>query len=42
MGIMGTLREDQCTFLILSGLVLRMRNVTNIGCRAKENTLYTQ
>jgi len=35
---MGTLHEDQCTLLILSHLVLRMRNVSDKSCRANENT----
>jgi len=42
---MGTLHEDQCTFFILSHLVLlRMRNVSDKSCTngANENTFYFQ
>ena len=36
---MGTLREDQYTFMIVSGLVLlRMRNVSDKNCKENQNT----
>jgi len=36
---MGTLLEDQCTFLIISRSVLfRMRNVVKESCRGNQNT----
>ena len=34
----GTLHEDQCTFLIISRSVLRVRNVSDRGCRENQNT----
>jgi hypothetical protein len=37
--ITGTLREDQYTFVIISGpVLLRMRNVSDKRCRANQNT----
>jgi len=36
---MGTLHEDQCTFLVISSSVfLRMRNVADKTCRKNQNT----
>jgi len=36
---MGTLREGQYTFMIISGLVLlRMRNVSDKTCKEFQNT----
>ena len=35
---MGTLYEDQYTFLIISlSVILRMRNVSNKSCRGNQN-----
>jgi hypothetical protein len=37
--IMGTLREDLCTFMIISGkILLRMKNVSEKSCRENQNT----
>jgi hypothetical protein len=39
---MGTFREDQYTFSIISSLVhLRMRNVSDKSCRENQNTRFT-
>jgi len=35
--IMGTLHEDQATFIILSCSVLRMRNISDKSCRENQN-----
>jgi len=41
--ITGTLREDVCTFVTISRLILlRMRNVLDKFCRENENTFYVQ
>ena len=38
-GIIGTLHEAQCTFLIISrSVLLRMRNVSDRNCRENQNT----
>jgi len=40
---MGTLHEDQYTFLIISHpLLLRVRNVSDRSCRENQNTFYVQ
>jgi hypothetical protein len=40
-GITGTLREDRCTFLIISrSFLLRMRNVSDRNCRENQNTRF--
>jgi hypothetical protein len=37
--IAGTVREDQCTFLIISrSVLLRMRSVSGNSCRENQNT----
>jgi len=35
---MGTLREDQCTFMISRSVVLRMRNVADKSCTQNQTT----
>jgi len=36
---MGTLHDDQCTFLIISrSILLRMRNVSDESCRGNPDT----
>jgi hypothetical protein len=40
--ITGTLREDLCTFMIISRwILLRMRNVSDKSCRETQNTHFT-
>ena len=35
--ITGTLREDECAFMIAARRILRMRNVSGKSCRANQN-----
>jgi hypothetical protein len=37
---MGTLREDQYTFMIISGSIHALRNVSDKNCRENQTTLY--
>ena len=38
---MGTIRDNQYTFLILSySILLRMRNVSDKSCRENQNTYF--
>jgi hypothetical protein len=37
--ITGTLREDLCTFTIISRSILTMRNVLDTNCRENQNTI---
>ena len=38
--IMGTLREDQCTFMISRSVLLRMRNVADKSCTQNQTTRF--
>ena len=39
---MATLREDLCTFMIISGLILLiMRNISDKSCKVNKNTRFT-
>jgi len=39
--ITGTLREDLCTFVVVSfGIILRIRNVSDKSCRENQNMFY--
>ena len=41
--IMGTLREEQYTFLIISrSVLLRMRNISEKRCRENQNMFFVQ
>jgi hypothetical protein len=41
--MMGTLRDDQYTFLIISrSVIIRMGNVSEKSCRENQNTFYFQ
>jgi len=41
--ITGPLREDFCTFMVISHwMFLRMTNISGKNCRENENTFYVQ